>query len=431
MKRLLIVSPHFPPTDAVDMHRVRMNVAHYPDGGWEPTVLCVRAEDAGRTVDDRLSAALPEGLDVRRVAAVPERVTRPLGLSALGLRAHRALAQAGDALLSQRKYDLVFFSTTAFPAMTLGDRWRRRFGVPYVLDFQDPWHAAPPSVPRRAGLKHDAMRALHRRLEGRAAPNAGGLIAVSDSYIGVLKESYDALRRVPSAVIPFGFAARDFDAAARSGARSPLAGSRGGLACVGAGCIAPAMLSSVETLFETVRRALSLGVDGDAVARLAISLIGTGYRASGNAEMAKPVARKLGLEDRVAEHPDRVPMLDAYRALIEADVLLILGSDDPAYQPSKLYPYLFLDKPVICVASRASRLAGLARGVEGVIFVATDAPVTDATARHFAAELEEIAGPSVPRDYPSRKTLTSRFEASRLARQECALFDEVVHARAA
>ncbi|NJM63821.1 MAG: hypothetical protein HC849_32625, partial [Oscillatoriales cyanobacterium RU_3_3] len=36
---------------------------------------------------------------------------------------------------------LVFFSTTIFPVMLLGKRWWQKFGVPYVLDFQDPWRS--------------------------------------------------------------------------------------------------------------------------------------------------------------------------------------------------------------------------------------------------------------------------------------------------
>jgi len=41
MKRVLIVSPNFPPINAPDMQRVRMSLPFYRDNGWEPVVLAV------------------------------------------------------------------------------------------------------------------------------------------------------------------------------------------------------------------------------------------------------------------------------------------------------------------------------------------------------------------------------------------------------
>ena len=40
---------------------------------------------------------------------------------------------------SQPEVDLIFFSTTQFDAFSLGPTWKRKFGVPYVLDYHDPW----------------------------------------------------------------------------------------------------------------------------------------------------------------------------------------------------------------------------------------------------------------------------------------------------
>ena len=57
----------------------------------------------------------------------------------LGLRALAGLSALGSRLLARRPFDVVFFSTTVFPAMALGPIWKRRFRIPYALDFQDPW----------------------------------------------------------------------------------------------------------------------------------------------------------------------------------------------------------------------------------------------------------------------------------------------------
>ncbi|MEO8204529.1 MAG: hypothetical protein ABI615_00005, partial [Chthoniobacterales bacterium] len=62
MKKVLIVSPHFPPVNAPDMQRVRMALPYFTEFGWEPTVLCVDEDyvEAGR--DPYLERSLPSDI---------------------------------------------------------------------------------------------------------------------------------------------------------------------------------------------------------------------------------------------------------------------------------------------------------------------------------------------------------------------------------
>src|SRR5690606_9831175 len=96
--RLLVVSPHFPPSAAADMHRVRMNLGRWRENGWDSEVLCVRPDRAGRAEDERLAGTVPADVEVHRVGALPETLAHGLGLSAIGLRAWGTLARAGDRL---------------------------------------------------------------------------------------------------------------------------------------------------------------------------------------------------------------------------------------------------------------------------------------------------------------------------------------------
>ena len=193
MRSLLIVSPHFPPTNGADMHRVRTSLPYYAEFGWQPRVLAVEPGSVEQAWHDPLLLeTLPAEVPVRRVGALSARWTRPLGLGAIGLRAWQPLYRAGTAWIREQRPDLVFFSTTAFPVMTLGRRWQRRYNVPYVLDMQDPWvhDQLPADAARAHGIKHQLMRWLHRRLEPRAMQDASGLLAVSPAYIESLQRRY-------------------------------------------------------------------------------------------------------------------------------------------------------------------------------------------------------------------------------------------------
>lgn len=47
MKRVLIISPHFPPINAPDMQRVRMSLPYYKDMGWGVPIVTTTAGRRG------------------------------------------------------------------------------------------------------------------------------------------------------------------------------------------------------------------------------------------------------------------------------------------------------------------------------------------------------------------------------------------------
>jgi hypothetical protein len=422
MRRLLIVTPHFPPTDAVDMHRVRMNVRHYASHGWEPTILAVRPRDTGRLIDDRLLRTVPTGLDIREVGAISETLTSPFGLSAVGIRALLSLRAAGDTLLSDRRFDLVFFSTTAFPVMSLGPAWKRRHGVPYVLDFQDPWATAPAGTIAfiRGGLKHRLMRWIHGSFERTALPEAAGVMAVSPDYIRALKAAFPVLKDRPNAVIPFGFSKADFDIARAIGKPHPSvsAAPDASTFCY-AGRIGIDMVKSVEMLFRVLRRGIDLDILPFSRAKLVF--LGTSYQLHKQSGLATAMSEAVGLDAIVSESSARIPLLDSMASLMASDILMVLGSDDGSYQPSKLYQCMALGKPIICFAPSTSLLGRAVEGHSSVLLIPTDIPPTDEDLRRwgawFGARREDGHRETGPAD---------QFEAASLAALECSLFDEAV-----
>ena len=69
----------------------------------------------------------------------PAKTTRKFGLGSLSMRAYFQIRRKGNELLKNEQFDIVFISTTAFHVMALGPGWKKKFGVPFVLDMQDPW----------------------------------------------------------------------------------------------------------------------------------------------------------------------------------------------------------------------------------------------------------------------------------------------------
>src|SRR5207249_7514785 len=191
MRRLLIISPNFPPVNAPDMQRVRMSLPHFAEFGWEPYVLAV-APTGDETLDPLLVETVPSDIQVERVRAIPAAISKRLGIGNIALRALPSLYHAGSRLLSSGKVDLVYFSTTMFFAMPLGRMWRRRFGVPYVLDIQDPWlsdyyREHPETNPPP---KYSLARRVHAILEPWTMKDVDAIISVSDAYLMTLRKRY-------------------------------------------------------------------------------------------------------------------------------------------------------------------------------------------------------------------------------------------------
>ncbi|MEO8000436.1 MAG: hypothetical protein ABI644_01065 [Arenimonas sp.] len=344
-----------------------------------------------------------------------------LGITAIGIRAKNALKQAGNKLLQNGDIDLVFISTTAFPLMSLGRFWQRRFAVPFVLDFQDPWASFPPSANAfaRTGLRHGLMRFVHQFLESRTVPYAAGLMAVSKNYIELLAEKYEAAKKIPHRVSPFPYSENDFKVAGRLGqANKLLERSADEIVCLYAGRIAPGMEESLRILFNAI--AEGKRKQSEIFGRMRFVFIGTGgYSTSGNASVAGRLALEAGISTQVSEYPDRIAFLDAQKCMLDADVLLILGSEDSAYVPSKLYQSLSLDKPVIAAAPKQSTVTALLSGLNGVVFVDRD------FTEHWAACMENV------RAHESflvgDRAIRSKFsEASVSAKADCSFFDQVL-----
>ena len=65
------------------------------------------------------------------------------------------------------------------------------------------------------------------------------------------------------------------------------------------------------------------------------------------------------LHQIVHEYPDRIPYEQALRLQQQADVLLLLGSTDAAYSPSKFQALLMFHRPILALTPSASLIPAM------------------------------------------------------------------------
>ena len=389
MPRLLIVSPHFPPLNTPDMQRVRMSLPHFVAAGWEVTVLAVEDPQPAAPIEPELLETVPTAVRVVRTRCL----RRGFGVGNIALRALPFLWREGMRLVRDWRPDVIYFSTTQFAVVPLGRVWRWRFGVPYVIDLQDPWlndYYEQPGAPRPpGGWKYRVARLQARVLEGWTLKRCAHVISVSQGYLDTLARRYPWFTPESGSVLAFGAPEADMELARRKAAASPPllpAGRRLRIAC--AGRLGMDMKPALEVLFSGLATARKEGLEIEAF------FFGTSYAAAGSGESTThALAAAAGVADLVHESPARIPYLDSLRLLLETDIALVLGSEDAAYSPSKLYPTLLAGKPTLAIAPAGSVLESLVRE-SGIASLVTFAPPTEDRGeggRQAAAQLHRLS----------------------------------------
>jgi hypothetical protein len=375
MLRVLIVSPRFAPSNAADMHRARLLVNHASAAGWLPEVLAVSPDDVPAPVDSWLTSRLPADVPIHRVRL--SRLAARLPVRALWFRSFTALRRKGSHLLAGGAFDLVFFSTTEFPLLALGPIWKKRFGVPFCIDFQDPWitdyyRLQPEITPPGGRFKYWLSERIGRTLEPWVVRHCSGFVAVSPAYLADLRVRHGtAIHNKPALALPFPADEQEF--AEMPEDSSSVTDAQPTWRYVGVA--APSMRKTIRAFMRAWQMHRHHHA---AAAAIRFEAIGTSYAAAGTGQMSVlPHAREFGIEDRVSESPDRVQYSTALRLIRSSDALVVFGSDDPTYTASKIYPYLLSRRPLLVIFHRSSPVVSLVAHVGGAVCVAFDDDTTE------------------------------------------------------
>jgi len=425
LKRILIISPYFPPTNAADMQRVRMSLTYYKEYNWDAEVVTVDERYSDLQKDELLCQSVPQDIKIYKIKALDKAWTSKLGLGSLALRSMWYYKQTVDKLLKSSRFDLIYFSTTQFPLCVLGAYWKRKFGVPYVIDMQDPWHSEYyRDKPRhQRPPKYWFSYRLNKYMEPFAMKNVDGLISVSQKYIDDLKQRYPELKEIPAATITFGAFAPDMQIAEinHSKFKQILDSKSINLVYIGRGGFD--MHSAIFKLFTAFKNGLE--EEPEVFKKLKLYFIGTSYAPAGSGKPTiSPLAYDMGLKDYVNEVTDRIGYYHTLATLQQADGLFIPGSDDSKYTASKLYPYLLTRKPLIAILNRESPALTVLNE-----FGIKDVYEYEPSLKSHRAIYQFLKNLAEKRLQPIHinAEVEKRYDAKQMTRSQCELFDKIIH----
>jgi hypothetical protein len=344
MPKILIISPHFPPSNLAAVHRSRLFAQHLPSFGWEPIILTVDDKFYEEAPDPNLVRLLPPGLRIERVAAF--RVTRPRLIGDIGLRAFFQLYKRAKALIKKEKIDFLYIPIPSFYVALLGRWLHATTGVRYGIDYIDPWvHRFPGSD--RFLSRHWLSSQVARYLEPIAVRKASVITGVAEGYFrGVLERNAELAATCICGAMPYGGEAADHEKVKELNLRPYLFERKPGkIQLLYAGAMLPKAYEPLRAILEALK------AHPEEAGSLEIHFVGTGKTANDpEGYTIRPVAEEYGLYGTVIfEYPRRIPYLDVLVHLEAVDGVFILGSTEPHYTPSKVYQGVLSGKPLLAV----------------------------------------------------------------------------------
>ena len=353
IKNILIIAPHYPPSNLAAVHRSRLFALHLPEFGWEPIILTVDEKYYEEALDWNLHKLLPVDQRIEKVKAFA--VTKPRLIGDIGLRAFFQIRKKALELVQKEKIDFVYIPIPSFYTALIGPYLHRKTGVKYGIDYIDPWvHHFPGS--NKKFSRHWFSKKLAGFLEPIAIKEASLITGVAEGYyLGVIERNPELIKKTIFGAMPYGGEKDDHEAVAKLSLQSYLFKKNGKFQFVYAGAMLPKAYEPLKQLFASIKDNPNVFNDVE------FHFVGTGYVLNDPSSFnIKPHAIEYGLwEKNVFEYPQRIPYLDVLVHLENASAVFVLGSTEPHYTPSKVYQGILAKKAIIAVLHNESSAASV------------------------------------------------------------------------
>ncbi len=366
MRNLLIIYPHFPPSNLTGVHRPRLIANFIEEFGWHPVVLTVDSNFYEEPLDWDLVKTVKPHVEIYYTKA--RKVPKPRIYGDIGLRAFKFLKIRALEIITSKKIDFIWIPIPSFYVALLGRILYEKTGIPYGIDYIDPWVR---DIHNRKNWRYVLSNAVARILEPYAVKKAALISSVSEEYfLPVIDRNFKNKPKPRTIAMPYGFDPDDYKAKPVKKIY-PWQGKKCKVLMY-AGAFLPNSGYFLQVLFKVVKSLKDNGLFDD----FCFYFIGTGNYIHKSVEA---YANEAGLNDVVFEIRQRFPYLNILDMLENSDGIIVLGSTERHYTASKIFQSLLSRKPIFAMFHHQS----------STVRILEEANATNFLVKYFPGENED------------------------------------------
>ena len=416
-RTVALVSGHFAPSNLVGAMRARLWSRYLPEFGWTPIVVTGDPKHYEERPDPDLELLVTPGLRVIHAPTLPTRPVRLVG--DVGVRAFLGCYRVLSALAARKEIDFVLVTIPSNFLAPVGRLIHRRHKLPFGIDYQDPWVTPLPD-----GAKPFSKAWASNRLAGLLEPwsvkDAALITGMAPGYAaGMLERNPEVAKQAVVAFMPMGTAPEDFDLVSGLHHRPFLfTPGDGHFHMIYAGALLPAGIAVLDAFLEGLKQLRE--TMPDIAARLRVHFVGTGSAPDDpKGFRVLPRAQRIGVEQMVSEHPHRIGYVDTLNHLTQSDAVLVLGSTERHYTPSKIFQGMLSRRPVFAMLHAESTAVDMIRSTNAgrVLTLSERAlPAPAAVASELKALVEDTSYDANAVDRSAYDSLSARESTRTLAK---------------
>ncbi|MFV9504996.1 MAG: glycosyltransferase [Oscillochloridaceae bacterium umkhey_bin13] len=425
MRRVVLLGADFAPSSLPPALRLRFFANHLPAFGWQPLVLTTQPASYDWQVQAENEHLVAPQVRVIRTGALPIGIARRIGFGDIGLRSMLQHWLVLTKLALRREFDLLCIPVPPYMPMLLGRLIHAQFGIPYVIDYIDPWVTDYywKFPPEQRPPKWPLANALSRLGEPFALRRVSRITGVSQGTVDGVTVRYPWLQARDGVAIPYGGEPTDFAYLHNHPRPNVIFQPNDGLIHIcSTGRGGPDLFPALRAIFSAVR--IGLERNPALFTRLRFHFVGTSYAPQPEMQIL-PLAQAYDLAAYVHEHPARIGYLDALQVLLDADLLLAVGSEEAHYTASKIFPYLLAQRPLLAVFHETSSVLEILRDIGAGAWVdfGPNRPIAQQAERVLAALTHCLHTPYHPPQLDLFTPYTTRAMTQHLAE----VFDQAMY----
>lgn len=324
MKKILIVAYYFPPFGGVGAVRVSKLVKYFNKFGWDITVITVDSKYYNQnTLDYNKLSEIDDNVEI---ISTP-RLRKFTKFNEEGLYWLPAVFFTITKNLNKNKYDLIYFTGDPFIHWVVAPISKMIYKIPYLLDFRDPWMLNPYN-------KSKIRKWISRFMEPLIIKNAELVMNVTEDASNLYRNHYKKIEKSKFLTVENGYDPDDFQTALKieidlniDGIVIGYAGKFGGF-------------RNPIPFFDAL-----LTYNEGAKVKFYLLHIGQPEGLIEDYIKKNPPLKKYIKQAGFMPYDKAIAMLNA------VDIGLIISGNQPSEATTKIYDYIALDKPILCLSN--------------------------------------------------------------------------------